>query len=74
MRPQPYLSRTLALPYLIIFTNIRRQPYLILALSVKENPSRLLLWLFQSIKSPVVADFSFLVGLNAQPYLTQANI
>ena len=36
---------------------------------MEENPSRLLLWLFQSIKSPVVADFSFLVVLNAQPYL-----
>ena len=41
---------------------------------MEENPIRLLIWLFQSIKSPVIAHFSFLVGLNAQPYLTLANI
>ena len=38
---------------------------------MEENPSLMLLWLYQSTMFPVVADFSFLVGLNPQPYLTK---
>ena len=41
---------------------------------MEKNLSWLLLSPFQLIKSPVVADFSFLVELNAQPYLTLVNI
>ena len=33
------------------------------------SSSHIAYWLFQSIKSPVISDFSFLVGLNAQSYL-----
>ena len=57
-------------PYLSILNRLKPSPYLILALSVEQNPSPLLLWLFQSIKFPVVADLTFIVGLNAQTLFT----